>query len=166
MTTMTHTLVVIRHAKSDWSVPADDRDRPLAKRGRRQAPATGRWLASQGIAIDLAVVSPAARARQTWDLIAAELGEGAPRVVVDPAAYTFDGDHLLVLAQGLPEDVDAVALVGHNPAVEELVETLTGEYAALPTSALAILRVPAWASALPGSCQLTFSGRPADDRDR
>ena len=41
---MTHTLVVIRHAKSDWDVDAPDKERPLAKRGRRQAPAAGRWL--------------------------------------------------------------------------------------------------------------------------
>ena len=60
---MAHTLVVIRHAKSDWDVDAADRDRPLAKRGRRQAPYAGRWIAEQGIVLDLAVVSPAARAR-------------------------------------------------------------------------------------------------------
>jgi phosphohistidine phosphatase SixA len=58
------TLILLRHAKSDWSVEKADIDRPLAKRGRRQAPEVGRWLAAHIDSISLAVVSPAARARR------------------------------------------------------------------------------------------------------
>ena len=158
---MAHTLVVIRHAKSDWDVDAADRDRPLAKRGRRQAPPTGRWLAAQDLALDLAVVSPAARARQTWELVAAEL-DRPPTTRVEEAAYTFDGDELLEVVRALPESAGAVVLVGHNPAVEEFVETLTGEYAALPTSAVAIVEVASWAGVGPGTGRLLANLRPAD----
>src|SRR6476620_12682109 len=68
-----HTLILLRHAKSDWSGHEADIARPLAKRGRRQAPDAGRWLATNIDSIDLAVVSPASRARSTWDLVSVRL---------------------------------------------------------------------------------------------
>lgn len=131
------TLVLVRHAKSDWSGEHADLDRPLAPRGRRQATEAGRWLAAHGPRLDLAVVSPATRARATWDLVAAELA-APPPVRVEAAAYTFDGDDLLDVVRGL-EGPGAVALVGHNPALEELLELLTGEVRRMPTSCLAVV---------------------------
>ncbi len=152
------TLVVVRHAKSDWDVPADDRHRPLAARGRRQAPATGRWLAEQEYAVQLAVVSPARRARQTWELVSAELS-GEVRTLVEEAAYTFDGEDLFDLVRTLPAELGCVALVGHNPAVEELVERLTGRAVPLPTSAVAVIELESWSGR---SGRLVTAGRPAD----
>lgn len=160
-----HVLVVIRHAKSDWSITASDRDRPLAPRGRRQAPAIGYWLAEAGVIPTLAVVSPAARARQTWELVASGMPNAGPqpRVAVTEAAYTFSGDDLLALVRGLPTDEPVVAMVSHNPAVEELVEVLTGRWVSLPTSSIAVVDLGEWADAgrVPGV--LRYSGRPADN---
>src|SRR5262245_27476278 len=95
------TLVIVRHAKSDWSGNEPDIDRPLAKRGRRQAPEAGAWLAEHVDRIDLAVVSPAARARQTWELAAAELAS-PPRVVVDDRVYAASSAELLRVVHDLP----------------------------------------------------------------
>ena len=84
------TLVLIRHAKSDWSNDLPDDERPLAPRGRRQAPAIGPWLVEHDLVPDLAVVSVARRAQETWEAVASGLG----REVVardEPAAYTFGG---------------------------------------------------------------------------
>lgn len=134
------TLVVVRHAKSDWSGSHADRDRPLAPRGRRQATEAGRWLAAHGPALDLAVVSPAERARATWELVSAAL-PAPPPVRVAEAAYTFDGEALRDLVAGV--DAEAFALVGHNPAVEELVELLTGEVRPMPTSCVAVVDLEA-----------------------
>jgi len=159
---MTVTLVVIRHAKSDWSVPASDRDRPLSGRGRRQAPATGRWIERHCPPIDLAVVSVAARTRQTWTLVAQELDDDVD-VRESEDAYTFDGRDLLELVRHLPTSVHVVALVSHNPAVEELVEALSEEWVSLPTSALAVLELDEWANAGKGPARLVAAGRPADD---
>lgn len=160
---MAVTLIVIRHAKSDWTVPAADRDRPLVGRGRRQAPATGAWVEAHCPPIDLAVVSVAARARQTWALVAEQLGtEVETRESED--AYTFDGRDLLALVARLPEDVAVVALVSHNPALEELVEALTGEWVLMPTAALAVLELADWATAGTRSARLVAAGRPADGR--
>lgn len=155
---MERTLIVVRHAKSDWSAPVADHDRPLAARGRRQAPDVGRWMAEHLDVPDLALVSTATRARQTWDLIAAQL-PAPPPIRSEPGAYTYSGHELLDVLAGLPEDARTVVLVGHNPAVEELIEILTGQWARMPTSSLAVLTLPAW-NARTG--YLRAAGRPAD----
>jgi phosphohistidine phosphatase len=151
------TLVLLRHGKSDWAGDHADRDRPLSTRGRRQAAEAGRWLAAHGPALDLAVVSPARRASATWDAVAAQLAAPPPAERVE-AAYTFAGGDLRDLVAGLP-DVSAAALVGHNPALEELVQELTGEARSMRTAELAVL---AWDGSwsAPGDASVLAHGRP------
>ncbi len=72
------TLLIIRHAKSDWESGAPDHERPLNARGRREAPKLGKHLAALGLRPDLVVCSDAARARQTWGL-------GGPGLAGPPA---------------------------------------------------------------------------------
>ena len=120
----TRRLILLRHAKSDWpDVP--DRDRPLAKRGRRDAPRIGRWLHEQGYQPDVVVVSAATRTRQTWDLVAPELG-GSPAVHFEPRAYAASALTLLYLAQELPARYRTALLIGHNPGLSELATSLAG----------------------------------------
>jgi phosphohistidine phosphatase len=71
-------LVLLRHAKSAWPDVADH-ERPLARRGRRDAPVAGRWLRTAGRVPDRVVCSTARRARETWQLAAAEL-DASPTV--------------------------------------------------------------------------------------
>jgi phosphohistidine phosphatase len=78
-------LILLRHAKSDWP-EGPDLDRPLAKRGRRDAPRIGRWLHEHGYRPDVVICSAARRTQQTWELIAPELG-GSPSVRFEPRAY-------------------------------------------------------------------------------
>jgi len=154
-----HTLVLVRHAKSDWSANAPDRERPLNKRGRRQAPESGRWLAEHLEPIELAVVSPAQRARSTWDLVAGELSDPPP-ITIDERAYTFDASGLLPIIRELAADLATVALVGHNPAMEELVRHLTASWVSMPTSSVAVIGLPGpWAEAGSGATLLAH-GRP------
>lgn len=154
------TLILLRHAKSDWSGGEADIARPLADRGRRQAPVSGRWLAANIERIDLAVVSPAERACSTWDLVSAEL-DSPPEVRIDDRVYAASDDELLAVLRELPNDVDTAVLVGHNPGLELLAWELTGESVAMPTSALAVMTVPgAWSAARRGSMILRASGRP------
>lgn len=160
---MAKTLLLIRHAKSDWDIAASDRDRPLAARGRRQAPATGRWIADRDLIPEQALVSPAARARQTWDLVAGAWAESETDVISAEAAYTFDGEELLELVRGTGDSVNRLAITGHNPAISELVEMLTGRYEPMPTSALAVIELSEWATAGDGTASLLYAGRPADD---
>lgn len=160
----TRTLVVLRHAKSDWSGDEADLERPLAPRGRRQAPEAGAWLAAHHPAIDLAVVSPAARARTTWELASAELADPPP-VRIEEAVYAAWGHELRAVVAGLPAEGSTVVLVGHNPGVEDLVEALTGDSVTMPTSAIAVLTWDgAWSDA--DSARLVASGRPPGVKSR
>lgn len=151
------TLLVVRHGKSDWAGDEPDRERPLSRRGRRQAPETGAWIAKHHPTIDLAVVSPALRARETWDLVAAELSGGAPALSIDERVYAAWGDELAEVIRSLPDDARTVALVGHNPGVETIVESYVGRYAPMPTSALAVVGLASWDAP---TGELLAHGRP------
>jgi phosphohistidine phosphatase len=155
-----HTLILLRHAKSDWSGGEADRLRPLATRGRRQAAEAGRWLAASVDHLDLAVVSPAERARSTWELASAELA-APPPTRFEERAYAASGEALLRLVQELDDDLATVVLVGHNPDLEDLVETLIGAWVHMPTSAIAVVTLSGpWDGAGPSSATLVASGRP------
>ena len=153
------TLIVLRHAKSDWSGGEADIDRTLNHRGQSQAPEAGRWLAEHVPTIDLAIVSPATRARATWALASAELS-GSPEARIDDRAYAASVNDLLQIVRELPDELQNVILVAHNPGLEELVYVLTGESVTLPTSALAVLGVPGtWAELVASTAVLVTSGR-------
>ena len=113
----TRQLVLVRHAKAGEG--AVDRDRPLADRGVAQAPAIGRWLAQRPIVPDRVVVSPARRARQTWELAAAELGPVAPPVL-DERIYHNTAKDLLEIVRETPVEVTTLVIVGHNPGIQDL----------------------------------------------
>ena len=156
----TRTLVLLRHAKSDWSGHEGDHDRPLATRGRHQAPEAGRWLAVNVDPIDLAVVSTAKRARTTWDLVADEL-ERTPSTRYDRGAYAASAGDLLDIVRHLDEALGTVVLVGHNPGIEDLAEALTGDRVPMPTSALAVIDLTStWDAAGRGRGLLRAAGRP------
>lgn len=154
------TLILFRHAKSDWSTGEADFDRPLNPRGHRQAPEAGRWLADNIDAIDLAVVSPANRARKTWELASAELSR-APQTRFDDRVYGASVTGLLDVVRELPTDASTVVLVGHNPGFEDLASFLTNASVSMPTSAIAVLESDApWASASESWAALRTDGRP------
>ena len=153
------TLILLRHGKSDWSGGEPDHLRPLAPRGRRQVPEAGRWLADHVGVIDLAVVSPAERTRETWRLAAAELAVPPP-VRVDERVYGGSSRSLLDVVRELPDDATTVVLVGHNPGVEDLVASLTGSWVPMPTSALAVIGLPGPWSAAGIGAELRAHGRP------
>jgi phosphohistidine phosphatase len=156
------TLILLRHGKSDWSGGEPDHLRPLAQRGRRQVPVAGRWLADNVGVIDLAVVSPAERALETWRLAAAELGVPPP-VRQDDRVYAGSAAALLAVVRELPEELATVVLVGHNPGLEDLVADLTGREIAMPTSALAVVDLAdSWSAAADGVAELRAHGRPPE----
>jgi phosphohistidine phosphatase len=118
----TRQLVLVRHAKAEPD-GADDVARPLTPRGRQDAAALGRWMAMQRIAPDLVVVSSALRARQTWEIAVERLG-GCQDPVVDDRIYQNTVDDLLAVLRAASPDVATLVLVGHIPAVQDLVSRL------------------------------------------
>jgi phosphohistidine phosphatase len=158
MTHMSRRLVLLRHAKSAWPGDLADHERPLAGRGRREAPLAGRWLAEQVGDIDLVVCSSALRTRQTWELVSAELGSetgAAPEVRLDERIYEATAGGLFRLARELPDTARTVLFVGHNPGLEDLVGALTGDWPTMLTSTIAVLSVPGdWAALTEGQARL------------
>jgi phosphohistidine phosphatase len=156
-------LVVLRHAKSAWP-DVGDHERPLAPRGRRDAPAAGRWLAGAGCVPDLAVCSTSRRTHETWDLVAAQF-DAAPRVVFDHRVYGADAAELVEVVRETPAHVRTLLLIGHQPGVQDLVLELAGDAEGdararartkFPTSAIAVLVLPVpWAALAPGAAVLT-----------
>jgi len=154
------TLILLRHAKSNWAGDEADVDRPLAERGLHQAPLAGQWLAGNIPGIDLAVVSPANRARSTWELASAEL-DSPPLTRIEEDLYAASASQLLGVVRVLPDEANTVVLVGHNPGIEDLVSVLTGEPVGMPTSALAVLGLHgSWSSAGRSPASLRAAGRP------
>lgn len=167
-------LILVRHAKSAWpDVP--DRDRPLAKRGRRQAPLAGAWLRSAGCRPDLVLCSPARRTRDTWELMAAELEE-AGKVSYEERVYGASAAALLELVREVSTSVTTLLLVGHSPGLPDLAAELAGDSpgasrgdalerlrAKFPTAAVAVLEVPGeWQDLAPGGARLAGFVVPRD----
>ena len=163
MTTTDRTLVLLRHAKSDWSGTTPDVDRPLAQRGRTQAPLAGRWLAGHADPIDLAVVSPARRAREAWELASAQLSPEPP-MRSDDRVYAAPAATLLDIVHEVPDDVRTLILVGHNPGMEQLASLLAGREVLLRTSGIAWFGVAGtWARLDAAAAVLRATGRADDD---
>lgn len=158
--TRTRTLILLRHAKSAWPQEAADAARPLAARGRRDAPVVGRWLRKHAPKIDLVVCSPAVRAVQTWDLAAVQL-DAIPEVRHDEWLYSASAEDLLTTTQELPHEASTAVLVGHNPGLEDFLTLLTGVVEPLKTSAIAVVTAPGdWEKARPGSWTLCALATP------
>lgn len=155
-----HRLVVVRHAKSAWPDGVPDAQRPLNARGRRDAPAVGRWIRDRVGHLDAVVCSPATRTRQTWGLIAAEL-KRPPTPLYDDRVYAATDEALLAAVHEISDDLGAVLLVGHNPGVSDLVLTLTGEHLEMKTSAVSVLGLTgSWMDVGPGRATLIDHATP------
>jgi phosphohistidine phosphatase len=119
------TLLIVRHAKSDWEAGAPDHERPLNARGRREAPELGRRLAAAGLRPDRVICSDAVRAQETWRLAAAVWPE-PPEFVADPRLYDASRSEVLAVINQTSDDVTTLACVGHEPTSSALAALLTG----------------------------------------
>ncbi|MEW5867886.1 MAG: histidine phosphatase family protein [Chloroflexota bacterium] len=136
------TLLVLRHAKSSWKeADLSDHDRPLNKRGKRDAPRMGELLRQEDLVPDLILSSTAKRARTTAELVAEASGyEGEIQLLRD--LYAAGAEAFVEALQHVSSKYDCVMVVGHNPGLEELLEALTGDYETLPTAALGQVQLP------------------------
>ena len=131
------TLFLLRHAKSSWKDGAlNDFERPLKKKGLGDAQLVGKLIRQRELGFDLVISSPAERARQTTQLVVMSAGLQA-EVRFDEKVYEASMRRLLTLITRLENTANAVLLVGHNPGLEELLKTLTGEEHTMSTAALA-----------------------------
>jgi len=130
------TLLLLRHAKSSWKdTNVKDFDRPLNQRGLKAAAAVGRLIRKRKLEPQLALSSPAERARQTTHLVV-EAARMKTELRYDERIYEAPGARLFEIVMQIEDDADMALLVGHNPGLEELLGMLTGEARSLPTAAL------------------------------
>ncbi|MGX5800472.1 SixA phosphatase family protein [Bradyrhizobium sp. Arg314] len=164
-------LLILRHAKSSWDDSSlADFDRPLAPRGQKTAPLIGRELARRGWLPDLALVSPALRTRETWQLVAAEL----PRHVrAQFAEELYEAAAGAILARVRQAKATSLLVIGHNPGLQHFVLRLAGAgsdesvfkkiEAKFPTAALArFTQDEDWADLDFRGARLTHCVRPKD----
>jgi phosphohistidine phosphatase len=137
---MKRTLFLVRHAKSSWGDAAlPDKERPLADRGKRDAPIMGKRLAKRQVRPDLILSSPARRAFSTAEIIAKELNYRTKDIVVDDRLYATDAETLLGVIGELSGKLKCVMLFGHNPEFTELAQRLSNGSALMTTCAVAQL---------------------------
>lgn len=167
------TLYLLRHAKSSWDDPSlADHDRPLAPRGRDAAPRVAVWLRTAAGRPERVVCSSAARARETWDLVASEL-QPAPEVEIRRDLYDAGPQDLVELVRSTPARIGRLLLVGHNPAMEEAAaylvadgdgDALTRMHKKYPTAAVAEISFPVerWSEIARNGGHLDRFVRPKD----
>jgi len=165
------TLHLLRHAKSSWDEPGlADRERPLNPRGRRDAPRMGVALATmiEPMPVD---TSPARRARLTLEGVCRGW-PGLARLThrTDEALYTFQSRSLASWIARQDDRQPALFLIGHNPALTDLINELSGEdaLANLPTAGYARLSLPVdrWRHLVMGAAALEQTLFPRQLRDR
>jgi phosphohistidine phosphatase len=156
------TLSLLRHAKAAQAVAGQgDFDRALTERGRRDADRMSHLVAR--MTPDLALVSSAARTRETWEIVARAL-DPAPTVFVERELYLCRAEAVISRLQELPDDFASVVVVGHNPCMQEVAlwlgegdsgRAMTDIRTKFPTAALAIFDIqPGWSSLGPKRARL------------
>ena len=127
------TLYLIRHAKSDWSNPfLSDFDRPLNKRGEKNAPFMGKLLSSKKIVPDLIISSPANRAKTTAKKIAINI-DYMQEIVFEESIYEANSKDLENLIRKLDNKYNKIFLVGHNPSFNIFTSSFIDFYENIPT---------------------------------
>ncbi|HUQ34860.1 MAG TPA: histidine phosphatase family protein [Aestuariivirga sp.] len=167
-------LMLLRHAKSSLAdTGQSDLDRPLNDRGKRAAVAVGRYMESNNLVPQLVLCSPAQRTRETWGLVAGELSATAEVLFVAEIYDSGNGTALMECLRQKAGTAQSVLLVGHNPSIGELAQTLTGSGSGklrerlekkYPTAALAVFSFDLgnWQSLAAGSGTLLHFVRPRD----
>lgn len=165
-------LLLLRHAKSSRDEAGlEDFDRALSGRGRKDAPRMGMLMASRGWTPDHAIVSPAQRTRQTWDLARPPLGNVATHY--DETIYEAAPEAILAAVRAAPPNARRLIVIGHNPGLEDLSAILACERSdkaplamlrdKFPTGALARFVVEAqWRNLAGGGARLTDFVKPRD----
>ncbi|MCH9008735.1 histidine phosphatase family protein [candidate division KSB1 bacterium] len=157
-------LFLIRHAKSSWSDPdLRDFERPLNKRGKRDAPVMGARLARHKVNPDLILSSPARRAFKTAKIMASEIGCPIKKIQTHKAIYLADVPTLMDVLRKIDSACETVFLFGHNPGLTMLANYLTNYYVDnIPTSGIFCIdfEIASWREVSQGNGRVTFFDYP------
>lgn len=159
-------LVIIRHAKSDWkNENLTDEERPLNKRGKRDAAFMAAALKKNDFLPDEIISSPALRALTTAQYFAKEFDFKKDEIQIEPALYSFNLFEVIEFLKTLNKDAKTVFVFSHNPTVTELVYFLTGKEIQMPTCSIAVIEIEKFAM-LNSSCgKLSFHDFPKNHKE-
>ncbi len=130
------TLLLMRHGKSSWKDESlEDFERPLKKRGRKNAKKIAKVIAENGLNPDIIIASSATRARETVGVVVEVLGF-ENRIVFSDELYMGEPSDIVDALKNLNDDYNSVLIVGHNPGLEAYLQIVDGEIEALPTAGL------------------------------
>lgn len=136
------TLLLMRHAKSSWKDPSiQDHERPLNKRGEKDAPKVGKLLRDRNLIPHYILASTAVRSTQTAELVAEKSGYKG-EIFYSDSLYLAEPQGIVENLRDISDEYKRVLVIGHNPGLEGLLQMLTGRVESLPTSALAYLVLP------------------------
>jgi len=158
-------LLLLRHAKSSWKESdLPDHERPLNKRGKREAPEAGKYLRQQEWLPDLILCSTALRARQTVDALVEKSGYRG-KIEYRDDFYANGPEPYFAALRTLPDELQSVMIVAHNPDMEQALAALTGQYQPLPTAGLARLElaINSWKEFKPSVGKLLAAWRPPQE---
>ncbi|GAA6139266.1 histidine phosphatase family protein [Arenicella sp. 4NH20-0111] len=158
-------LYLIRHAESNWTGPdTDDHDRPLSQRGEREKMVMAKFAKSNFPEIQIVYSSSATRA---LDLAAFIHRHHGAQLQIHDSLYTFDSSRLVKVVLELPDYLNHVAVIGHNPAVTEVLNQLSNfgredKVSNFPTAAIAMLEFDCqrWGDIKQGMGRLVDFARP------
>ena len=137
------TLLFLRHAKSSWKdITLVDHKRPLNKRGKKDAPIMGDYLKNNKLTPDLIISSTAKRAKDTSKLVAEHCGYNKDIQSSKLLYGTATPRDYLTTIGGISNKHHRVLLIGHNPILEEVLETVTGEQIRMKTCSLVQISLP------------------------
>lgn len=159
------TVILVRHAKSSWKdVSLKDFDRPLNKRGKRDAPFMGKKLRERRVMPDLILSSPAKRARKTAACIAEEIGYPEQKIRYEDTMYHSGARAVLQLVRTQDDSHGTIMLFGHNPDLCDLAEMLVERdpVYTIPTTGVLCIRfaVPRWKDVREGKGEAVFFDYP------
>ncbi len=138
------TLILVRHAKSSWKdTTLNDIKRPLNKRGNKDAPKMGKYMAEHKILPEVIFSSSGLRALATARLISVKIDIKPTDIIINEKIYTFNSEDLLNVVKALKDKYEKVMIVAHNPAITDLVNYFSGsKIDNVPTCGVAVLRFP------------------------
>ena len=160
-------LLLLRHGKSDWNTETTDYYRPLNKRGKRNAQQMGEWLVEQELVPDLIISSPATRALTTSEIVCEAMGLAINSIETKKCIYEASVSDLRQVLSQIPNSIQRLLLVGHNPGFEYLVTDLAPNIPIpnngnlMPTATLAYIQLDSQWSSLLGH---SWVQRPKDLR--
>lgn len=140
------TLFLMRHAKSSWKDNSlADHERPLKKRGRKDAKRIAKEIIKNGFNPDLILSSSARRAKETVEIVANILDYKNP-IIFSDELYMGEPQDFINALKTLNDDYQSVMIVGHNPGLEAYLQIIDGEIESLPTAAFAhlVLVIDKW----------------------